>query len=112
MNSLSRQDRRKGARAPIVLPISLDVDGESVEASTDLNDLSERGAFVRTDADLQYGDLVRLWFGFDSADLRDRVYEGEGFVVRKLEDGVAVEFEHLSDDLRVFVQRLVGSAEA
>lgn len=112
MISLQRQDRRRGARAPIVLPICLDVDGEAVEATADLNDLSELGAFVRTDADLEYGDLVKLWFGFDSEELRDRVYEGEGFVVRKLEDGVAVEFERVSDDLRVFVQRLVGSAEA
>ena len=112
MISLERQDRRRGARAPIVLPISLDVDGEFIEATADLNDLSELGAFVRTDAELEYGDLVKLWFGFDSAELQDRVYEGEGFVVRKLEDGVAVEFEHVSDDLRVFVQRLVGSAEA
>ena len=43
---------------------------------------------------------------------REPKYEGEGFVVRKLEEGVAVEFEHVSEDLRVFVQRLVGSAEA
>ena len=51
MISLQRQDRRRGARAPIVMPICIDVDGESVEATADLNDLSELGAFVRTDAD-------------------------------------------------------------
>ena len=112
MIRFERQDRRRGTRAPIVLPVSIDVDGEAVAATADLNDLSELGAFVRTEANLEYGDLVKLWFGFDSDELRDCVYEGEGFVVRKLEDGVAVEFEHVSDDLRGFVQRLVGSAEA
>jgi hypothetical protein len=94
------------------MPVHIDVDGEAVEAAADLTDLSEEGAFVQTDADLEYGDLVRVWFSFDSDEMRQCVYEGEGFVVRRHEDGIAVEFEYLSEDLRRFVQRLVGAAEA
>jgi hypothetical protein len=50
-------------------------------------------------------------FAFDGNEAH-QLYQGEGYVVRKLEGGVAIEFEELNEHLRVFVQRLVGIAEA
>jgi hypothetical protein len=111
VNTASRQDRRRSLRGRIVLPVSLEFDGTTVEGGADLMDLSEYGAFLRTDADLEHGDPIRVSFAFDGNEAH-QLYQGEGYVVRKLEGGVAIEFEELNEHLRVFVQRLVGIAEA
>jgi c-di-GMP-binding flagellar brake protein YcgR len=99
----SQDDRRRHARAPVDLQVSLRFSSVQQFLSVYAGDISEGGMFVRAEGEHQVGQVVAL--RFDTG--KESIVQGTARVVRVEPGGLALEFLDLDESSRKLIEMVV-----